>query len=45
MNSLEVFRRLKFLQMPQYTFEQPKEIFNHRAIFLAIFATPTIHVL
>ena len=27
----EVFGRLKFLQMPQYTFEQPKEIFYHGA--------------
>lgn len=28
---LKVFRRLKFLQMPQYTFEQPKEIFYREA--------------
>ena len=44
-----MLRRLKFLQMQLFTFEKPKEIFNHRAIlwaiFLAIFATPTIHVL
>ncbi len=44
-----MFRRLKFLPMQLFAFEQPKEIFNHRAIlwaiFLAIFATPTIHVL
>ena len=27
----EVFGRLKFLQMPQFTFGQPKEIFYHGA--------------
>ena len=44
-----MFRRLKFVPIQQFAFEQPKEIFNHRAIlwaiFLAIFATPTIHLL
>ncbi len=44
-----MLRRLKFLQMLQFTFEQPKEIFYHRAslfaIFLFLFVTPTIHVL
>ena len=32
-----MFRRLKFLQMPQFTFEQLKEIFYHRAGLLSIF--------
>ena len=30
-----MFRRLKFLQMPQYTFEQPKEIFYRGRAFQA----------
>lgn len=32
-----MLRRLKFLQMQLFAFEQPKEIFYHRAGLLSIF--------
>ena len=34
-----MFRRLKFLPIQQFAFEQPKEIFYHRAGLLDIFCS------